>query len=88
MTKGPGGRPRKGVGGTRVKDYPRLPVYLSPEQKARLDATSEVLGKPSYELLLEAFDAFYRVGLTKEQRREVERRMKEGGRRGSNGSTV
>lgn len=73
MTKGAGGRPRKGVGGMRVADYPRLPVYMAPEQKARLDATSEVLGRPAYEILLDAFDAFYRVGLTREQRREVAR---------------
>ena len=69
--KKPPGRPRKGRDGTRVSDH-RLAVYLSSEQKARLAATARVLGRSASDILAGAFDAFYRVGLTPQQRQTVE----------------
>ena len=72
----PPGRPRKGKDGTRVSDF-RIPVYVSSEQKARLAATAAVLGRSASDLLSCAFDAFYRVGLTSEQRQAVENLIRE-----------
>ena len=79
MAKRPFGRPRKGEGGTRVADYPRQVVRMPPEQKKRLHHTSKVLGRSASDILAGAFAAFYRVGLTAEQREEVERLMVERG---------
>jgi len=78
MKKQPLGRPRKGVDGTRVADYPRQVVRMSPEQKERLHFTAKVLGRSASSILVDAFEAFYRVGLTPAQREQVEKSMRGG----------
>ena len=72
------GRPRQGEDGTRVADYPRQGVRLSPEQKERLAATAKVLGRSASSILVDAFESFYRVGLTTDQKNEIEDRMRKG----------
>ena len=53
---------------------------MSPERKARLAATAKVLGRSASSILVDAFEAFYRVGLTPGQRDEIEEVIRKGGK--------
>lgn len=62
------GRPRKGEG--LVQDLPKITLRMGREKKELILATSYVTGRPLYELVGEAFAAFFEQ-LPKETQRAV-----------------
>lgn len=65
------GRPRKDPD-QRVADYPRVNIYITPAQKARVTATAELLGRSASSVMADAFDGWYKGNLTPEQRAAIE----------------
>jgi len=55
-----------------VKDFPRVTVYLSPEDKARLTAAALLRQESASNLLMEAFRAYYNRELNEKERQAVE----------------
>jgi len=57
------GRPPAGAGGDapiKVADYPKVTAYISPRNKARLKATSTLLGVPEWRLLEQSFETYWK----------------------------
>jgi predicted DNA-binding protein len=54
------GRPRAGLNGAAVSDYPQLSSRLPPETLARLRALAAVQGRPLWRIIVDAVQAYER----------------------------